>query len=83
MRNTRGSALLSATRGLEFVNRGLISQNAGGISLKHRGYLSETPGVFLKLPGKRLAGLARFERATIDLEGRCSIQLSYSPIQSL
>lgn len=36
----------------------------------------------LRLPAakKWLAGLVRLERTTIDLEGRCSIQLSYSPI---
>ncbi len=30
-----------------------------------------------------MVGPARFERATLCLEGRCSIQLSYGPVQSI
>ena len=30
---------------------------------------------------KRMVGPARFERATLCLEGRCSIQLSYGPVR--
>ncbi len=32
---------------------------------------------------RTLAGLVRLERTANDLEGRCSIQLSYSPIRRL
>ncbi len=30
-----------------------------------------------------MVGPARFERATLCLEGRCSIQLSYGPVKSI